>query len=258
MDEPSRPRSARGSVQSPAEPPTKVKRPERLAQLNYSMVKDGPLRKKLLDQGLLTMGTRQMMERRYAEWVTLWNSNCDARIPKEKSDLKRELEVWERTLGGRAQASCSMDPGAQIKDKNFDGKAWATKHDDSFRDLIANARRKLPAKPVVPPVEPEEPSTAGSVGYIPPYAAPLEPTDSEMKDSGATTNSQLQVSSQNISNVSYTSADGPDGSQRRFFDEGNLDSSTIPPSSQYTDSMPILEKDAGIGSDMTTMRTIQP
>jgi len=257
MDEPPRPSSAKGLIQSPVKPPPKeMKRPERLAQLNYSMVKDGPLRKKLLDQGLSTMGSRQMLERRYGEWVTLWNSNCDARIPKGKSDLKRELEVWERTQGGRAQTTYSMEPGAQIKDKNFDGKAWATKHDDSFRDLIASARRKLPAKPVVPPLEPDEPNTAGPVAYTPPYTAPPEAIDSEMRDSGATS-SQLQAPSQKVSNISQTPGDGPDGSQRRFFDEGNIGNSAIPPS-QYSNGIPILEKDAGVGSDMTTMRTIQP
>ncbi len=31
--------------------------------------------------------------------------------------------------------------GAQIKDKDFDGTAWAVKHDSSFEDLIANARK---------------------------------------------------------------------------------------------------------------------
>ncbi|RYC58398.1 hypothetical protein CHU98_g7821, partial [Xylaria longipes] len=31
--------------------------------------------------------------------------------------------------------------GAQIRDKDFDGAAWAVKHDTSFKDLIANARR---------------------------------------------------------------------------------------------------------------------
>ncbi|TVY43254.1 Postreplication repair E3 ubiquitin-protein ligase, partial [Lachnellula subtilissima] len=256
MDEPNRPRSSKGSIQSPAEPPSvEVKRPERLAQLNYSMVKDGPLKRKLVDQGVSAMGSRQMLERRFTEWVTLWNSNCDARFPKGKSDLKRELEVWERTQGVRAQASYSMDPGSQIKDKNFDGKAWANKHDDSFRDLIANARRKLPTKPVVPPVEAEEPSATGPIAFVSPYATPA-PTHTERKDNETTANSQPQSSLQNIPNASYTSADGPDGAQRRFFDEGS-GNSTLHPSSQYSNGIPILENDTGISSDTSTMKTIQ-
>lgn len=256
MDEPNRPRSSKGSIQSPAEPPSvEVKRPERLAQLNYSMVKDGPLKRKLVDQGISAMGSRQMMERRFTEWVTLWNSNCDARFPKGKSDLKRELEVWERTQGVRAQASYSMDPGSQIKDKSFDGKAWANKHDDSFRDLIANARRKLPTKPAVPPIEAEEPSATGPVAFISPYATPA-PTDTERKDNGTTANSQPQSLLQNIPNASYTSADGPDGAQRMFFDEGS-GNSTLPPSSQYSNGIPTLENDTGISSDISTMKTIQ-
>jgi E3 ubiquitin-protein ligase RAD18 len=43
-------------------------------------------------------------------------------------------------------------------------------------------------------------------------------------------------------------------SQRRFFEESPADHSQLPPSSQYS----ILEKDSGIGSDITTLRPLQP
>jgi E3 ubiquitin-protein ligase RAD18 len=39
-----------------------------------------------------------------------------------------------------------VQSAALIKDKDFDGKAWASTHDDSFRELIENARRSR-AKP---------------------------------------------------------------------------------------------------------------
>ena len=53
-----------------------------------------------------------------------------------------DLDVWERTQGGRAPTTGrTVQNATMIKDKDFDGKAWASTHDDSFRELIANARK---------------------------------------------------------------------------------------------------------------------
>ncbi|KAL2022587.1 hypothetical protein VTK56DRAFT_4931 [Thermocarpiscus australiensis] len=122
--------------------PAPTKPPERLPALAYSMLKDSALRKKLAELGLSTTGTRQMLERRHQEWVTIWNANCDSARPKKRSELLQDLEVWERTMGSRAPTmSRAANMGAQIKDKDFDGAAWAAKHGSSFKDLIASARR---------------------------------------------------------------------------------------------------------------------
>jgi E3 ubiquitin-protein ligase RAD18 len=126
-------------------------RPERLAQPNYQFIKDGAMKKKLTDMGLSAMGNRQLLERRYAEWVTLWNANCDATRPKTKAELKKELDTWER-----AQGKPSSSQGSQIKDKDFDGKGWSTTHDADFKSLIAKARAKVPPK--------SEPPNASSEG----------------------------------------------------------------------------------------------
>jgi len=83
-----------------------------------------------------------MLERRHREWVMIWNANCDSQRPRRRAELLHDLDVWERTLGSRALTSSrSAATGAQIRDKDFDGAAWAARHDTSFRDLIANARR---------------------------------------------------------------------------------------------------------------------
>ncbi|KAI8956916.1 DNA repair protein rad18 [Daldinia sp. FL1419] len=125
---------------SPKKAPTRTY--ERLPAVNYSMLKEPQLRKKLLEQGLSTAGSRQMLERRHKEWTTIWNANCDSQYPRRKGDLLHDLDVWERTVGSRAPTnSRTQNLGAQIKDKDFDGAAWAAKHDSSFKDLIANARR---------------------------------------------------------------------------------------------------------------------
>ncbi|KAK9423797.1 putative Postreplication repair E3 ubiquitin-protein ligase RAD18 [Seiridium unicorne] len=121
-----------------------MKRPDRLPTVNYSMLKDAQLRKKLAELGISTLGDRKMLERRHREWMTIWNANCDALHPRKKADLLQDLNTWENTLGSRAPtASRSINLGVQIKDKDFDHQAWSTQHDSSFRDLIANARKNV-------------------------------------------------------------------------------------------------------------------
>lgn len=127
-------------------------------------MKDNVLRKKLAEHNLVTWGTRQEMQRRFTEWVTLWNANCDATHPKSKSELRSELDVWERTQGAQAQHS-SLNPGAQIRSKEFDRDAWSSQNDGSFKQLIADARKKaqeakklLESRPISPLVSPPVPS----------------------------------------------------------------------------------------------------
>ncbi|KAL6884360.1 hypothetical protein HDV57DRAFT_455313 [Trichoderma longibrachiatum] len=115
---------------------------ERLPPLNYSMLKEQALRKKMSDLGISSQGPRALLEKRHKEWLTIWNANCDAAMPKKRSELLHDLETWERTQGGRAPTMGRVaQTAAVIKDKDFDGAAWAARHDSSFRDLIANARR---------------------------------------------------------------------------------------------------------------------
>ncbi|KAG8168226.1 hypothetical protein KVR01_003915 [Diaporthe batatas] len=128
------------STRPAANIPTKPQ--ERLSTLNYSMVKETALRKRLKEGGISSWGSRHLLEKRHREWVTIWNANCDSARPKSKSELLQDLDTWERTQGGSAPSnSHSANLGAQIKDKEFDGQGWASKHSDSFRDLIANARK---------------------------------------------------------------------------------------------------------------------
>ncbi|KAK4647292.1 E3 ubiquitin-protein ligase rad18 [Podospora bellae-mahoneyi] len=137
-------RSIASTLRSPSTrpPAAAAKAPERLPTLQYSMVKDQALRKIMRELGLSTAGNRTMLEARHREWLTLWNANCDSANPKTRGALFQDLQVWERTIGTMAPTSSkAASTGAQIKDKDFDGGAWAAKHDSSFKDLIANARR---------------------------------------------------------------------------------------------------------------------
>ena len=112
---------------------------ERLPGINYALLTEAKLRKKLQELGINASGKKDLMIRRHTEWLHLWNSNCDASDDrrKTKSELKRELDTWERTQGGLANASV-----APVMKKDFDGKGHASTHKSQFEDLIANARRK--------------------------------------------------------------------------------------------------------------------
>ncbi|KAF7560235.1 hypothetical protein G7046_g3905 [Stylonectria norvegica] len=150
----------------------KPKALERLPALNYSMYKEQALRKKMSEIGISSQGSRSLIEKRHKEWMTIWNANCDAARPKKRADLLQDLDVWERTQGGRAPVTGrSVQNAAIIKDKDFDGGAWAAKHDSSFKDLIASARKsRLEAKGKT-----TGPDTRSSTG-VPVVAKPCLPS----------------------------------------------------------------------------------
>ncbi|KAG5928891.1 hypothetical protein E4U42_007758 [Claviceps africana] len=117
---------------------------ERLPALNYSILKEQALRKKLAELGISNQGPRVLLEKRHKEWINLWNANCDAASPKKRSQLLQDLDVWEKTQGYRSPAAGPTTLNVtMIKDKNFDGARWAAKHDSSFKDLIASARKNV-------------------------------------------------------------------------------------------------------------------
>jgi len=248
MEEPRITKPLSKATSNPKPPDKHITRPERLPQLHYSMVKDNVLRKKLSDLGISAGGSRQLLEKRYTEWVTLWNANCDATKPKSKSELKKELGVWERTQGSIAGSS-KQDPGAQIRDKDFDGKAYSTKYDDSFKQLIANARKKPAVRPATPPQSTSEPVdlTGSPTPTKAPDPRPTSPVNTEMAG-----NNDLPVQTEQYRKEESLAKQS---SRRRFFEERPDDHSQLPPpSSQYS----IIEKDSGIGPDMTTLRPLQP
>ncbi|KAI4709602.1 hypothetical protein J4E89_005618 [Alternaria sp. Ai002NY15] len=117
----------------PSPPPT------RLSQLNYAMLTETKLRKKLQEIGIPTWGSKDLMRRRHVEWLNIYNSNCDAdeSVRKSKRQLLRELDEWEQTLGGRAGTKEN-----KIMKKDFDGDGYAKTHKTEFDDLIARARQK--------------------------------------------------------------------------------------------------------------------
>ena len=132
---------------------------DRISELNYSLLKEGPMRKKMDELGLPGFGSKQLMVRRHTEWVNLWNANCDSSNPRSKRELLQDLDTWERTQGGRAPVT---NQGYGIMRKDFDGDGWANKNKVDFARLIADAKRKKATS--APEADKKE---AGDVSHTP-------------------------------------------------------------------------------------------
>ncbi|KAI1304278.1 E3 ubiquitin-protein ligase rad18 [Mortierella claussenii] len=70
--------------------------PKRIPKLTYSVLNDKQLRKKLQELGIPSHGDKELMRKRHAEYVTIYNANCDATRPQSPAQLMKALEVWER------------------------------------------------------------------------------------------------------------------------------------------------------------------
>jgi E3 ubiquitin-protein ligase RAD18 len=153
---------------------------ERLPAINYSLLKDNLLRKKLRDLGIPDSGPKPLLQRRHTEWMNLWNSNCDSRIPKTKRALLQELEIWERTQGGHAAAPSPFTTNNAVMRKDFDAAGWSASHDTDFKRLIANARIKsdTQVRSTIPGASGK--STAESIGSTTPIAPVEAPLDNSI------------------------------------------------------------------------------
>jgi E3 ubiquitin-protein ligase RAD18 len=128
----------------PSEPPRSSSM-QRLPVLNYGILKETALRKKLQELGIQSNGSKQMLMARHSHWLNLWNSNLEKTEPLNRRELLQDLEVWERTLGTKAPSSAA-GPQATIMQKDFDRTQYVSSHHDQFKDLIAQARRTSKAK----------------------------------------------------------------------------------------------------------------
>ncbi|KAL5349257.1 E3 ubiquitin-protein ligase rad18 [Pseudogymnoascus australis] len=117
--------------------------PTPLPTLNYSLLNDTNLRKKLKDLGISNTGNRPALERRHREWLTLWNANCDAAKPRSKAELLRELDTWERIQAGPGTSRNYTlgSGGLPIGSQDFDTAAWSSKYGSAYHSLIEEAAR---------------------------------------------------------------------------------------------------------------------
>ncbi|KAF9175074.1 E3 ubiquitin-protein ligase rad18 [Mortierella sp. AD011] len=92
------------SLSNPVPKPALYPEPKRIPKLTYSVLNDKQLRKKLQELGLPSHGDKQLMQKRHAEYVTIFNANCDATRPQTPAQLMKAMEVWERTYEQDMQA----------------------------------------------------------------------------------------------------------------------------------------------------------
>ncbi|MCJ1265570.1 E3 ubiquitin-protein ligase rad18 [Lobaria immixta] len=142
------PRSSISSITKPIDGGTRYdlssKPPDRLPQLSYSLLRDTALRKKLTELGIPSGGPRALLVRRHKEWVNLVNANSDSSRPRTKREMLHELSVWDRSQGRQVSNHTEDSMGSSsVMEKDFDGTAWATSHDDEFQRLISRARKKV-------------------------------------------------------------------------------------------------------------------
>ncbi|ODH40325.1 DNA repair protein rad18 [Paracoccidioides brasiliensis] len=137
--------SSFGPLRTPALPPQQsvpAHNLKRLPTINYSLLKETVLRRKLKELGIPEWGPKPLLQKRHTEWMNIWNANCDSRVPKPKRELLRELDIWERTQGGQAPTVSSLATSHSVMRKDFDASAWSTTHADDYKTLIASARMK--------------------------------------------------------------------------------------------------------------------
>lgn len=160
------------------------------------------------------------------------------------------------------------NPGAQIKDKDFDREAYAQQQGDSFKDLIAKARAKLPAKQPVAEV-PGSPSKAveALMDKIHTYRSPYEHQETPDTDMAGTEEGGVLLGYP--VGESTTALPSRPSSQRRAqnmadndhnrYDDAEFENPGLPSSlQQYPNKMPGFEKDAAINSDYSsTMANLQ-
>ncbi|KAK6436236.1 E3 ubiquitin-protein ligase rad18 [Oleoguttula sp. CCFEE 5521] len=173
-------------------PRTAPKAQERISEPNYSMLNDLAMRRKLKDAGLSNTGVKQLMIKRYTEWVNLWNANCDSSDPRSRREIMRDLETWERTQGGKAHVPAMS---SSVMRKDFDGADWANSNKDDFSRLIADARKKRA-------------SPASGAATLEPSTGPAEVAI----DGPASTNAvdSAQPSSQSAEQINGNQAHAPD------------------------------------------------
>jgi E3 ubiquitin-protein ligase RAD18 len=123
-------------------PPLNASPTKQLTHPNYNFLKDKDLKKKLQESGIPAFGSRQLLMRRYTQWVDIFNANLDSPHPRSNRELLRELDIWERTQGGHAPNHGQPVPTGVMK-KDFDGTEWGGRHRNHFDDLVAKARAKI-------------------------------------------------------------------------------------------------------------------
>lgn len=228
--------------QKPPAPPTKpstattskpVLLPDRLTELNYSLLNEKALRKKLQELGIPNTGSKPLLSRRHTEWVNLWNANVDADAPRSKKELLNELAKWDRSIGREPD---SFGAGNQVMKKDFDAKAWEKGNKDDFARLIAEARKGRSKAMPKPDSTAEPPTEQPKEGESPPQ--PQQPDPMALDPPASTPQLPFQVEPETDLPAGYHNASLP---QENFPSVDNP-----PPSGQRVKPPPLPSKETSL------------
>ncbi|KAF8953910.1 E3 ubiquitin-protein ligase rad18 [Haplosporangium bisporale] len=146
--------SSKLSVQSGSVP---IPEPKRLPKLTYSVLNDKQLRKKLQELGLPTGGDKQLMQKRHAEYLTLYNANCDSTRPQTNAQLLKALDNWERTYVRDMNAKDTQRRAQEEQQQRFAHELAQQKQQD---DTASTDPTSLPSSQ-------SSNSGATSAGFVP-------------------------------------------------------------------------------------------
>lgn len=110
---------------------------KRLPKPNYAVMNDTKLRKAMIELGISTSGTRATLQKRYTEYIALWNSNLDSKYPKSRKQLQQEIVAWDRIQNKAMHKATNQE----IDDAHQKGT-----FDSNFEDLVTKAKKSLKRK----------------------------------------------------------------------------------------------------------------
>ncbi|KAF9573131.1 E3 ubiquitin-protein ligase rad18 [Mortierella alpina] len=121
--------------------------PKRIPKLTYSVLNDKQLRKKLQELGLPSHGDKQQMMKRHAEYVTIFNANCDASRPRPVSELMKAMDAWERAYELDVTAK---EEAKQAQRRVQDQEQWRRKQEMAQKAKEAATSANLQPSAVAP------------------------------------------------------------------------------------------------------------
>lgn len=117
---------------------------KKLPKPGLTNVKLAALKARVAKLGISTRGSVQELLRREAEWINIWNANCDALRPASPRVLHQELAMWEAQVHAASVSSVTNEEvnGARGKQKGTveEARAYSKKENVVFKALARKAR----------------------------------------------------------------------------------------------------------------------
>ncbi|CDK27536.1 unnamed protein product [Kuraishia capsulata CBS 1993] len=113
----------------------------RMPKLDFNSLSTTKLRERLNTWAIPVSGSRRQMERRYNEYMILYNANLDSRNPVPVKVLLNKLWQWDALQNGTPEDT-ELDAEAKkdSREARMERKRWRKEHRNDYADLIQRAR----------------------------------------------------------------------------------------------------------------------